>query len=69
MLFITPWSVPYAFFSPPWGRHAFLDKKNGTLLQEIKLTGRARSTPVLTGNKLILTYENNSAAAYGENLP
>jgi outer membrane protein assembly factor BamB len=66
----SPLVTPHFIYAPNLDEKFYiLDKKTGSLLQEIKLTGRARSTPVLTGNKIILTYENNLVAAYGENNP
>ncbi len=41
-----------------------LDKKSGSLLQAIQLSGRARSTPVIIDDKLILTCENTNVIAY-----
>jgi outer membrane protein assembly factor BamB len=42
-----------------------LIKKSGTLAQEIPLSGRARSTPVIIDDKILLTCENTTVLAYG----
>jgi len=45
---------------------SILDKNNGELLQEITLSGRARSTPVIRQGKLILSCEDKQVIAYAK---
>ena len=45
---------------------SILDKNSGELLQEITLSGRARSTPIIKQGKLILSCEDKQVIAYAK---
>ena len=44
-----------------------LDKRDGILIQEIDLDGRARSAPIISQGKLFLACEDRRIIAYVEN--
>jgi len=63
----SPLITPNFIYAPNLDENFYiLDKKSGLLLQKVKLNGRARSTPVLIDNKIIMTCENNNVIAYVE---
>jgi outer membrane protein assembly factor BamB len=41
-----------------------LDRSNGSVLQEIDLDGRPRGTPLITGDRLFISCEDNKVIAY-----
>jgi outer membrane protein assembly factor BamB len=59
-------SLHYVYATNLDEKFYILDKKSGNLLQEIKLSGRARSSPIIIDNKLILTCENSTVIAYDQ---
>ncbi len=56
----------YAYLTTLAGILYILDKNNGTLLQTITLSGRARSTPIIKKGKLIISVENKQVNAYAK---
>jgi outer membrane protein assembly factor BamB len=52
-------------YLPSLGERLYLlDRMSGTLLQEINLDGRPRSTPLITGGKLFISCEDNRILTY-----
>ena len=48
-------------------KHLYIiEKLAGHVLQDIKIEGRARSTPIIKNNKLIIACENDRIIAYGK---
>ncbi|MCL6495545.1 MAG: hypothetical protein K6T54_12300, partial [Ignavibacterium sp.] len=41
-----------------------IDKQNGEVIQEIELDNRAKLSPVIVNNKLIIGYDEGVIAAY-----
>ncbi len=60
-------SNSYIYFSTLAKYLYILDKHNGQLLQSIEIPGRARSTPIIKGGKLVLACEEKQVIAYVEN--
>ena len=59
-------SNSYIYFSTLAKHLYILDKQNGELLQRIDIPGRARSTPIIKGGKLVIACEEKQVIAYVE---
>jgi outer membrane protein assembly factor BamB len=57
-------SNDFIYFTTLEDRLYILDQLHGDLLQEIKLDGRPRSTPLISGGRLFISCEDNKIIAY-----
>jgi outer membrane protein assembly factor BamB len=59
-------SDSYIYLTSLAEKLTILDKSNGKILQEITLSGRARSAPIIKKGKLILSCEDKQVIAYAK---